>query len=54
MTVMPFCDDHQLTITNVILSNSGVLAILELEKRFKHVLYVDIDIHHGNQVLLSQ
>ena len=25
----------------------GVIAILELEKKFKRVLYIDLDIHHG-------
>ena len=29
----------------------GVLAILELEKKFKRVLYIDLDIHHGRLIL---
>ena len=27
--------------------NDCVLAILELEKKFNRVLYIDLDIHHG-------
>ena len=30
--------------------NDCVLAILELQKRFKRVLYIDLDIHHGDGV----
>nr|CAH0108988.1 unnamed protein product [Daphnia galeata] len=30
--------------------NDCVLAILELERKFKHVLYIDLDIHHGDGV----
>jgi acetoin utilization deacetylase AcuC-like enzyme len=30
--------------------NDIVLAILELLKRYQRVLYVDIDIHHGDGV----
>ncbi|TRY76332.1 hypothetical protein TCAL_03864 [Tigriopus californicus] len=30
--------------------NDAVLAILELKKTFSHVLYLDLDIHHGDGV----
>lgn len=30
--------------------NDIVLAILELQKKFKRVLYIDVDIHHGDGV----
>lgn len=30
----------------------SVLAILELEKKFKRVLYIDLDIHHGTALIL--
>lgn len=30
--------------------NDCVLAILELRKRFKRVLYIDLDLHHGDGV----
>ena len=31
--------------------NDIVLAILELQKTFKKVLYIDLDIHHGMYLL---
>ena len=33
--------------------NDVVLAILRLQRRFSRILYVDIDVHHGDGLKLT-